>query len=771
MSFLRLKIGRRWERVADNLGFKIGVEGEKEFKNSLREINQSFRVLGSEMNLVTSEFDKQDKSIQAITARNAVLNKEIDAQKGKIDTLESALKNAAESFGENDKRTQAWQIQLNNANADLNKMEGELGKNNKALDESSDGFDEAGKEADQFADELKDASKVADDSGGKFEKLGSVLKGVAAGIGVAMAAIGTAAVTAGKKLFDMANDAAAAGDNIDKASQRIGLSRKGYQEWEYVLSQNGASIDSLDNGLKKLNNTVDDAVGGSSSATEKFERLGISMEDLKGKSREEVFEMTIAGLQGVSDESEKAAIANDLLGSSSVGLAALLNQTAESTTGLKDKANELGMVMSDEAVDAAANYTDAMDNLGRTFSGVKNNITAELLPGFTMIVDGLTGLIAGQEGAAETLMEGAKETVGQITEILPQILDVVTGLISAIAEVAPELIMALVDGIIENLPSLIDAAINIVMTLVNGLIDALPQITDGALQLVLSLVDGIIENLPALVEAALEMIISLAVGIADALPELIPSIVEAVILIATTLIENIDKVIDAAFQIITGLAKGLIDSLPTLIEALPQIIASIITFIVNNLPKIIEMGVQLTVQLAAGIIKAVPQLVAQLPQIIVSIVQGLASGIPAILDVGKNIAKGLWDGIASMIGWLKDKVNNMVGGIVKGVKGVLGIKSPSKVFAGIGANMSEGIGEGFTDAMRDVEKEIEGAIPTDFDLDLNSEVSASLGRGEGALLDVTIPLTIDGNILTRVIAQLQWNQNAVIVRNLGIAKG
>ena len=121
--------------MADNLGFKIGVEGEKEFKNSLREINQSFRVLGSEMNLVTSEFDKQDKSIQAITARNAVLNKEIDAQKGKIDTLESALKNAAESFGENDKRTQAWQIQLNNANADLNKMEGELGKNNKALDE------------------------------------------------------------------------------------------------------------------------------------------------------------------------------------------------------------------------------------------------------------------------------------------------------------------------------------------------------------------------------------------------------------------------------------------------------------------------------------------------------------------------------------------------------------------------------------------------------------------------------------------------------------
>src|SRR6056297_2216067 len=752
-----------------NFGLKIGVEGEKQFKNSLREINRDFKVLGSEMKLVTSQFDKQDKSIQAITARNEVLNKEIDAQKNKVSTLESALKNAAESFGENDKRTKAWQIQLNNANADLNKMERELDDNNKALDQASDGFDEAGKEADKFGDEIKDSAKVADDSGGKFEKLGSVMKGVAAGIGVAMAAIGTAAVTAGKKLFDMANDAAAAGDEIDKASQRIGLSREGYQEWDYVLSQNGASISSLENGMKKLNSTVDDAINGSTSATDKFKRLGISMEDLEGKSREEVFEMTVRGLQGISDEGEKAAIANDLLGTSSVELGALLNQTAESTDALKNKASELGLVMSDESINAAVNYTDAMDNLTRSFAGVKNNITSQLLPGFTMVLDGLTGLITGQEGAAEQLKEGARQTVDQIAVILPQILDVVTGLISAIAEVAPDLVIALVNGILDNLPTLIEAATNIIMTLVGGLIEALPQITDGALQLILALVDGIITNLPALVEAALVMIVTLATGLGEALPELIPSIVEAVILIATTLINNLDLVLDAAFKIISGLAQGLLNALPKLIDALPQIINSIITFITSNLPKIIEMGVQLTIQLAAGLIRAIPQLVSQLPQIITAIVTGLGRAIPSMMDVGRNIARGLWDGISSMIGWLKGKVDSMVSGIVKGVKSVLGIRSPSKVFAGIGANMSEGIGEGFTEAMSGVEKDMQGAIPTDFDLDLNSKVTGSLGGSSGAVFDVTIPLTIDGNILTRVIAQLQWNQNTVTVRNLGVA--
>ena len=633
----------------DNFGLKIGVEGEKEFKNALREINRDFKVLGSEMKLVTSQFDKQDKSLQAVTARNEVLNKEIDAQKNKIGTLESALKNAAESFGENDKRTKAWQIQLNNANADLNKMERELDENNKALDEASDGFGDAGKEADKFGDEIKESAKVADDSGGKFEKLGSVMKGVAAGIGVAMAAIGTAAVGAGKKLYDMANDAAAAGDEVDKASQRLGLSRQGYQEWEYVLSQNGASISSLENGMKKLNNTVDDAINGSASATDKFKRLGISMEDLQGKSREEVFEMTVKGLQGIADEGEKAAIANDLLGTSSVELGALLNQTAESTDALKNKASELGLVMSDESIDAAVNYTDAMDNLTRSFAGVKNNITSQLLPGFTMVLDGLTGLITGQEGAAEQLKEGARQTVDQIAVILPQILEVVTGLIAAIAEVAPDLVLALVSGILDNLPTLIEAATNIIMTIVGGLIEALPQITEGALQLVLTLVDGIIANLPALVEAALVMIVTLATGLGEALPELVPSIVEAVILIAQTLINNLDLVLDAAFQIISGLAQGLLNSLPKLIDALPQIINSIIAFITNNLPKIIEMGLQLTIQLAAGLIRAIPQLVGQLPQIITAIVTGLGRAIPPMMDVGRNLARGLWDGISTMI--------------------------------------------------------------------------------------------------------------------------
>ncbi|MEG0168136.1 MAG: phage tail protein, partial [Ruthenibacterium sp.] len=122
-----------------DFGLKIGVEGEMEFKKSLSNIKQTFKVLGSEMNLVSSQFDKQDNSVEALTARNKVLGREMDAQKEKIDTLKSALDNAAASFGENDRRTQNWQTQLNNAQAELNKMGKELDDNNKALNASADG--------------------------------------------------------------------------------------------------------------------------------------------------------------------------------------------------------------------------------------------------------------------------------------------------------------------------------------------------------------------------------------------------------------------------------------------------------------------------------------------------------------------------------------------------------------------------------------------------------------------------------------------------------
>ena len=153
----------------DSFGVKMGIQGEREFKSAIKEINQSFKVLGSEMNLISSQFDKSDSSIEALTAKNIYLNKSIDEQKNKIDTLNQALQNASTSFGENDTRTKNWAIQLNNAKAELNNMEKELEQNNQALDTSANEFNSTEKQANNFGDEIKNSAEKADDASNRFE--------------------------------------------------------------------------------------------------------------------------------------------------------------------------------------------------------------------------------------------------------------------------------------------------------------------------------------------------------------------------------------------------------------------------------------------------------------------------------------------------------------------------------------------------------------------------------------------------------------------------
>jgi chromosome segregation ATPase len=169
-----------------DMGLRIGVEGETAFKRSLQDINQNFKILGSEMTLVTSNFDRNERSIGSLTSRNEVLNKEIDEQHNKLELLRRALQNSAESFGENDRRTQNWQIQLNRAEAELNNMEREVSENETAISDMTDGTEDLG-------EELEETANTAEKSGGKFEKLGGILKGV----GVAMGAIVVAAAAAG----------------------------------------------------------------------------------------------------------------------------------------------------------------------------------------------------------------------------------------------------------------------------------------------------------------------------------------------------------------------------------------------------------------------------------------------------------------------------------------------------------------------------------------------------------------------------------------------
>jgi phage-related protein len=217
------------------------------------------------------------------------------------------------------------------------------------------GLKNAEKMSDKFKNAVKGATKV----------VGAVSAGVTAG---------------GTALFGMANKASSATDRIDKMSQKIGLSREAFQEWDYILSQNGASVEGLRGGFKKMTSQIDKVVEAGETTGTAFESLGMSIDDVKGKSREEIFSSVVKGLQGVKDETERASLASELLGKSALDLAPLLNQSAKSTEDLRKKSHDLGLVMSDDAIDSGVKFTDTLDSLQRSFSAVVSKVGVAVMP-------------------------------------------------------------------------------------------------------------------------------------------------------------------------------------------------------------------------------------------------------------------------------------------------------------------------------------------------------------------------------------------------------
>jgi len=222
----------------------------------------------------------------------------------------------------------------------------------------------------------KSIAKITNNAEGFSKKLGAGIK-TAAKWG---AAIGAGAAVAGGAMFAMASKTAETTDRIDKLSQKIGLSRQGFAEWEYILSQNGASIEGLQTGMKTLTQRIDEVNNETGKGADLFKSLGLSMADIKGKTQEEVFEKTVAALQGMEDGAKKAALANELFGRSGTELMPLLNGQAGSIEELKKKAQDLGLVIGDDAIDAGVKFTDSLDTVKRMAGALATNFGAELLP-------------------------------------------------------------------------------------------------------------------------------------------------------------------------------------------------------------------------------------------------------------------------------------------------------------------------------------------------------------------------------------------------------
>lgn len=299
------------------------------------------------------------------------------------------------------------------------------------------------------------------------------------------------------------------------------------------------------------------------------------------------------------------------------------------------------------------------------------------------------------------------------TTIIPMVITTITDNLAALLQAAVALVGALGQGIIDSLPAITQAAIDILFFLANGLIENLPTLIDGIVQVTLTIVQMLTspDFLTQLIETAILLIMTLAQGLIDAIPQLIAAVPMIIGNLLAAIIVELPNIIQMGIDLLFALIDGIIKCIPELVAAVPTLIIAFVNGIVNNLDKIILAAPQIIVSLITGIIGAIPELIAAVPRVIAAIADTIRNYDWG--GIGRNIVQGLKDGIAGMWDNIKDWFNEKVNSLVGGVKRILGIHSPSKVFAGIGGFMAEGLGEGFSDEFAAVKNDIEGSMNFD----------------------------------------------------------
>lgn len=422
-------------------------------QNALNKVNKETYDLQKELKGVDTLLKFNPKNTELLSQKQKLLTEQISKTGDKLKTLKQAQQDYIKSGG--DLNTP----QYRNLQREIASTEGKL----------------------------KNLKKEAKDSNVDLQKMKEALKGIgevgkiAGEIAVAsIVAIGVTAVATGKKLFSLTKATSDYGDEIDKESQKLGISAENYQKLDYAMQMNGASIDDVSKGVKTITTELGKMEKGEKGAGKQFKELGISLKDSSGKikTNEQVLLESINALSKMENENKRNALAQDIFGKSSAELKPLLNSGAEGIQQLMEEAEKYGIVMSNEAVKSSAEFNDSLTRLTKTAEGLKNQIGASLMPSITQIMDGLSMALIGDEGANAKIEEGVNSLANSINQGLPKFLEFITNISKVMLDNAPMIIETLAKGILEALPQLIPSISNIIINIVQTLISMLPQILE-----------------------------------------------------------------------------------------------------------------------------------------------------------------------------------------------------------------------------------------------------------------------------------------------------
>lgn len=484
----------------------------------------------------------------------------------------------------------------------------------------------------------KSIAKTDDKAKGVASTLGNGVKTAAKW---SAAIVGGAAAAAGG-LMKMAQSSASTADTVDKMSQKIGISRQAYQELDFICSQSGTSVDKLQNGMKTLRSVMAD-----NKKAALFDNLGVSLTDANGKMRdsEAVMWDAMNALQGIADQDEKAALAQQLFGKSGLELMPLLNGQAGSIDEMKKKAHELGLVMSDELVDSGVGLTDSLDQLKRGFGAIITKLGGAFMPIVQKVSDKL-------QDALPFIQQAIDKMAPVITDFLDQILP---ALFEAGETVLP-VILQLIEQLFPVFQELVATLLPVILDLIRQLAPLFLQIVQQVLPLFVQLIQALMPFIQQIVTNILPIVLQIIQAILPFLIQIITAVLPVIIQLVETLLPPILKIVETVLPIILKLFEKIMPLLTTLAEAILPVIATVL--------EALSPVIQLLADLLSGVLGQAIESITTLLEPIITILDGI---IKFITNIFKGNWEEAWNGIVEVFKGILNLLPAALEGIINGI--------------------------------------------------------------------------------------------------------
>lgn len=693
--------------MAIDIGPKIGVDGYAQYRKQIDGIIQQSKELSSEMKMVTSAFDKNDKSQEKLSAQMSVLNKQIQNQNSRLDLisqkysesqkrmeeLRKALDQTIQKYGEESEEAQKAANALNRQEIAVSKIRTEynnavtaLNKMNRRMEELSDTSDDASNGMDDIGD-------AAQSSAGNISAMAVTIGNLAAqAISSAVSAIKDFA-TSIWNLDETTEEFRRAQGRLNTAFEAAGYgadtAQEAYTEFYKILGDTDTATEASQL-LAQLAENAQDVSTWTQIAAGVSGTFGDSLpiEGLIEASNETAKVGTVTG--ALADALNWVGISEDKFNEKLADCSSESERNRlimETLAGQYDAATE-AFYRNNEALVASRESQVLMDQslgkLGDTISTLKSQLQSEFMPTISGVVDAFNSLLQGTSGAGDQFAAAIQNFVQVAVEQLPQM--ITTG---------AQIVGGLVSGVIQALPQLKETASTMFSNFLLYLQENLPQMISAGLQTLLSFSGSLRENAGQLVDAALNLVRTLGNGIIQSLPALIENIPAIVSNIAGIINDNAPKLLITAGELILNLVKGLIQNIPVIIQNIPQIIKAIVDVIMafdwlnlgssliksigngirnmaGNLTQTVKSVIQHPIDFIKGLVVNFKNMGQNLMQFLSSGISGMGStvvnAVKNILNVAINWIKNL---PSQAVQWGKDFIQGLAGGIISAARGLL----------------------------------------------------------------------------------------------------